>query len=586
MRECAVRSRLDRFLISSDWEELYPNCVQFIKPRWTSDHWPVILQNEVFRKGKASFNLKSLIEIQNVRSIMDVLAEMLNALDPGSKEAIRQEVIVDLVGQCRTYKQRVVHLVNSTSDESLLCQGLALNDDLQCLLAKHESIASGTYVKAEKPKPLQASLVDIDGPAVTSSTQPDGRSASSPNAGNQPPLVQVPASNGPVTPSAKVAPEMDLLSGDLYNSPMAENSLALVPVGEPQPASPVLQQTASPSQQNILALSDMFPNSVDSTNSNPAYPAGQAYSSAEQVPQQQPLQCPQPTFYSNGSTPNMGLPQSPRAPWNNQVAQGFNHHQEQPMGLPQPPHANAPWNNQVAQGFNHQLEQPMGLPQSPRVNAPWNNQVAQGFNHLQEQPIYGLGAQSNGALPPPPWETQPTESRQLSGTFYPQQMQVTQVVVTHSQPIQSGTPSHFMGNGLLGMYIQPITTGQLGAINHQPFQDNQMLGIHPQPIQGGQVMGMLPLPMQTDQPESTTLQPMHNNLDYGYGTQPQFLEQKMHELSVQDEGALTNSSYLVGSTASTTTSYLPPMKPSRPEDKLFGDLVDLAKTKPTKPTSG
>ncbi|KAL2544046.1 target of Myb protein 1 [Forsythia ovata] len=69
-------------------------------------------------------NMRCLTEIQNARGIMDV---------PGNKEVhvkgkvclflataaclqgLRQEVIVDLVEQCRTYKQRVVHLVNSTS---------------------------------------------------------------------------------------------------------------------------------------------------------------------------------------------------------------------------------------------------------------------------------------------------------------------------------------------------------------------------------------------------------------------------------------------------------------------------------------
>jgi len=39
-------------------------------------------------------------------------------------------------------------------DESMLCQGLALNDDLQRLLAKHEAIASGNSMikKEEKSK--------------------------------------------------------------------------------------------------------------------------------------------------------------------------------------------------------------------------------------------------------------------------------------------------------------------------------------------------------------------------------------------------------------------------------------------------
>lgn len=38
-------------------------------------------------------------------------------------------------------------------DESLLCQGLALNDDLERVLAKHEALLTGTPVPSEKSKP-------------------------------------------------------------------------------------------------------------------------------------------------------------------------------------------------------------------------------------------------------------------------------------------------------------------------------------------------------------------------------------------------------------------------------------------------
>lgn len=197
------------------------------------------------------------------------------------------------------------------------------------------------------------------------------------------------------------------------------------------------------------------------------------------------------------------------------------------------------------------------------------------------------GAQGSGSLPPPPWEAQSGDGSPGSGAQYSQPMQVTQVVVTHATPMQSGMhPQGVQPSGndhLVGMYIQPITTGQLPAYNNPAIQSNQ-LGLHPQAVQGGQYMNMLPQPMQPGQMASMYPQHMYGNQMPGYGYAPQqgmqYLEQQMYGLGVRDDSTVRNSSYQVSS-----SSYMPALKkPSKPEDKLFGDLVDIAKSKPTKPT--
>ncbi|GMI89318.1 hypothetical protein HRI_002601100 [Hibiscus trionum] len=488
-------------------------------------------QDTAGSSAESEFPALSLAEIQNARGIMDVLAEMLNAIDPGNKEGLGQEVIVDLVEQCRNYKQRVVHLVNSTSDESLLCQGLALNDDLQRLLARHEAIASGTSSQANNPKPEPAKeLVNVGGPLIDtgdSSKQSEGRSTSSTvesSPFNQLLLPAPPATNGSTPPPA-ANPKMDLLSGDDFNSPKADNSLALVSLGEPQP-----QQATPASQQNALVLFDMFSdgsNTSNSVNTQSSGLAGQTNPLTPQIQQQQ-----QQNFHANGTAPNMGAPQ---------------------------------YEQTYAQGT---------------VPA-WNGQLVQ---QHQQQPSPVNGAPDSDSLPPPPWEAQAADSSALAGAQHPQSM-VTQ------------GPMHMGSDQMAGMYMQqPITTGHLPTLNNHAAPGNQFAGYQPQPIQGApQYMGMLPqqmpmypgsmYPQQMPAGQMGLMYPqqqMYGNQmgAYGYGQQP-YLDQQMYGLSIRDDNALRNSSYQVP-----TSSYTPPSKPSKPEDKLFGDLVNMAKTKSTKPTPG
>ncbi|KAK4744609.1 hypothetical protein SAY87_010921 [Trapa incisa] len=466
---------------------------------------------------ETEFPTVSLTEIHNARGIMDVLAEMLNAIDPVNKEGIKQEVIVDLVEQCRTYKQRVVHLVNSTLDESLLQQGLILNDDLQRVLAKHEAIASGNSVKAEEPKAEPSgALIDISTGAEDASKEQGGRSTSSAGTSslNQLLLAAPPASNGAMDP------KIDLLSGD-FSLPKADNSLALAPVGGGQ-------ESTSSSDQNALILFDMpsnAPNMPNPINTQGADLGGQSNPSTPQF-QQQNLQVSQPEIYANGvGTTNLVRSHFDQSVYNQNPASSWS---------------------------GHMLQQQQ--PTSPPYGSP-----------------------SVSALPPPPWEAPPAESSEGMGSQYPQQMHP-------SMGNEQAMPTH--------MPHARETAQYAGMSGHPAYQQpNQMHAFQPQQMQGGLYMGMVQQQMPVAQMPYNYSPPVYggNVAAYGYGhAGAQYLNQHMYGLSVRDDSGLghPNSSYYASSSSSSASSYLPPMKQlSKPGDKLFGDLVDMAKVKSSKPSA-
>ncbi|KVH94922.1 ENTH/VHS-like protein [Cynara cardunculus var. scolymus] len=96
------------------------------------------------RRGKHAHYHHAYEELRSMRNVSDLLSDMLQAVDPKDRAAVKDEVIVDLTDQCRSNQKKLGQMLASTTNEELLRQSLQFNDTLQCLLEKHDAIASGS----------------------------------------------------------------------------------------------------------------------------------------------------------------------------------------------------------------------------------------------------------------------------------------------------------------------------------------------------------------------------------------------------------------------------------------------------------
>ncbi|RVW16207.1 Transposon TX1 uncharacterized 149 kDa protein [Vitis vinifera] len=60
LQEHPVCKRLDRFLYSNEWEQLFPQSLQEVLPRWTLAHWPIVLETNPFKWGPTPFRFENM----------------------------------------------------------------------------------------------------------------------------------------------------------------------------------------------------------------------------------------------------------------------------------------------------------------------------------------------------------------------------------------------------------------------------------------------------------------------------------------------------------------------------------------------
>ncbi|KAI4369307.1 hypothetical protein MLD38_017763 [Melastoma candidum] len=78
--------------------------------------------------------------IDKASNTLEVLKEVLDAVEAQHQELARDEFTLDLVEQCSFLKERVMHLAMTSKEENEVSQAILLNEKLQKILSRHNAL--------------------------------------------------------------------------------------------------------------------------------------------------------------------------------------------------------------------------------------------------------------------------------------------------------------------------------------------------------------------------------------------------------------------------------------------------------------
>ncbi|KAF8089913.1 hypothetical protein N665_0494s0018 [Sinapis alba] len=365
----------------------------------------------------------SLSSIEAMRDVMDLLGDMLSAVDTNDREAVKDEVIVDLVERCRSNQKKLMQMLTSTVDDELLGRGLDLNDSLQILLARHDAIASGS------PLPVQALK-----PADSSPKSSEAKDSSSIAGSSSPVPATVSSGKSPVDEEDEEEDEFAQLArrhskppASVTTDPACSESHNALALALPDPPPPV-NTTREQDMIDLLSLtltstppppsSQPAPPPTISDQNSHIYPQAVPQFESYVAPWAQPQQQQQPQTHQSYSQPqqhqtqhsySQQQQQQPHTqqgysqPQQPQAQQGYSQtqqpHTQQGYSQPQQPQAqqgySQPQQPQTQQGYS----QPQQIQTQQGYSQPQQIQTQQGYSQPQPQ----ARPQSPFEYPPPPW---------------------------------------------------------------------------------------------------------------------------------------------------------------------------------------